>query len=336
MIPFKSPLLLTVPPTLEKRLEALAALRTLQAQDEALYQRRRAAIAALRRDFDRVRPKLEALIREFETARPELRRLLKYSPDQPRVPAGQSGGGQWTSEDSSGSSPDSMARPVAEEHPSSERGPQYAALQTDTRTDAADGPPPSQQQRPKDDDAGAAESGGKFENGAPLFSGSLHDKVMQAWTAAASSGDYDDLTQPGYHSYATGWDRICATGDSCTLENARLAVLAYQVPGYNGMTEGGGQYPVTLPGGLYIGDVQVIDNGTSINNETLLGHALYYGYITNTLEVRPDGIYVRTIGEGLNTSQSLADINAILGPMFFSQQHVQMRQYFNTNFNQPQ
>jgi hypothetical protein len=105
MIPFKSPLLLTVPPTLEKRLEALAALRTLLAQDEALYQQRRAEIAALRRDFDRVRPRLEALIREFETARPELQRILKYNPDEPRVPAGQHGGGQWTKEGESTADP---------------------------------------------------------------------------------------------------------------------------------------------------------------------------------------------------------------------------------------
>ncbi len=105
MIPFKSPLRLTVPPTLEKWLEALAALRTLQAQDEAVYQQRRAEIAALCRDFDRARPRLEALIREFDTARPELRRPLKYNPDEPRVPAGQSGGGQWTKEGESAADP---------------------------------------------------------------------------------------------------------------------------------------------------------------------------------------------------------------------------------------
>jgi hypothetical protein len=97
MIPFKSPLLLTVPPTLEKRLEAFAALRTLLAQDEALYHQRRAEIAALRRDFEELR-------REVATIRPRLvaqvrsdvLRMLKYNPDEPRVPAGQSGGGQWT------------------------------------------------------------------------------------------------------------------------------------------------------------------------------------------------------------------------------------------------
>lgn len=42
----------------------------------------------------------------FEIECAELRRLLKYNPDQPRVPAGQSGGGQWTSEAGSGASSD--------------------------------------------------------------------------------------------------------------------------------------------------------------------------------------------------------------------------------------
>jgi hypothetical protein len=57
--------------------------------------------------------------------------VQKYSPDQPRVPAGQSGGGQWTSEDGGSSTAN-----TADEHHGSRRGPQYAALETDTRTDA--------------------------------------------------------------------------------------------------------------------------------------------------------------------------------------------------------
>jgi hypothetical protein len=102
MIPFKSPLLLTVPPTLEKRLEALAALRTLQAQDEELVRQRRAAIAALRRDADKLQRDFPVFLRWFETERAEVRRLLKYNPDEPRVPAGQSGGGQWTKDGNAG------------------------------------------------------------------------------------------------------------------------------------------------------------------------------------------------------------------------------------------
>ncbi len=289
--------------------------------------------------------------------------VQKYSPDQPRVPKGSSHGGEWTSEDSSGSSPDSMARPVADEHPNHERSPQYAALESNvesdadegvphgrpdadatsqgesgrgpqltvpgsaTGTDVAEDAPHLQPQRPKDGDADAAASGSKSEDGA-----SLHDLVMQYYREQIQERGYDDLTAPGLHAYSTGWDLICSTGDSCTLENARSSVLAYQVPGYDGMTEGGGEYPVTLPGIGYIGDVHVYDNGLSISNLTLPGHVLYFGYITNTLEVRPDGIYVQTFGEGVNTSQSLADINAILGSRLFTQQHALMRQYFDANF----
>jgi hypothetical protein len=136
MTPFKSPLLLTVPPTLEKKLEALAALRTLEAQDEELVRQRRVAIAALRRDFDELQRDFATLRRRLATdVRSDAMRALKYNPDQPRVPKGNPEGGQWTSEDGSSSSPGSMARPVSEEHPSSGRGPQYAALETDTRTD---------------------------------------------------------------------------------------------------------------------------------------------------------------------------------------------------------
>ena len=108
MIQFKSPLLLTVPPTLEKKLEALAALRTLQAQDEELMREWRVAIAALRRDADELQRDFAAFYRHFEIECSELRRLLKYNPDQPRVPAGQSGGGQWASEGGYGVSSDLM------------------------------------------------------------------------------------------------------------------------------------------------------------------------------------------------------------------------------------
>jgi hypothetical protein len=98
MSPFKSPLLLTVPPTLEKKLEALAALRTLEAQDEELVRQRRVAIAALRRDFDELQRDFATLRHRLASdARWDVMRALKYNPDQPRVPAGQPAGGQWTS-----------------------------------------------------------------------------------------------------------------------------------------------------------------------------------------------------------------------------------------------
>ncbi len=64
------------------------------------------------------------------------RRPQKYSPDQPRVPAGNSDGGQWTSEGGSGLSSQSSngSEPTGASRPA-----QYAALDTGTRTDASAG-----------------------------------------------------------------------------------------------------------------------------------------------------------------------------------------------------
>jgi hypothetical protein len=92
-----------VPQTLHARLEIAKAIRTLvgPGEDELLRQRR-AEIAAIRHD-------LEALSRDIRKAgeewlalaKAELRAALKkYSPDQPRVPAGNPDGGQWTNENS--------------------------------------------------------------------------------------------------------------------------------------------------------------------------------------------------------------------------------------------
>jgi hypothetical protein len=75
-----------------------------------------------------------------ETERAEVQRLFKYNPDQPRVPAGQSAGGQWTSGNGSGSSGGPETDGGASPHGHPGNGPQYAALDTGTRTDAANAP----------------------------------------------------------------------------------------------------------------------------------------------------------------------------------------------------
>jgi len=95
MIPYKSPLLTAVPRTLEKRLEITNAMRALTAQDgdDQLY-KRRAEIATMRRDLEKIRQDVLELWRRWE---PRARSyVIKYSPDQPRVPADNPDGGQWT------------------------------------------------------------------------------------------------------------------------------------------------------------------------------------------------------------------------------------------------
>ena len=91
-----------VPRTLHTQLEIAKAMRTLLApDDDDLLRRRRAEIAAIRGE-------LEAIKRDFQKAgeeclalvKAELRAALakKYNPDQPRVTAGNSDGGEWTDE----------------------------------------------------------------------------------------------------------------------------------------------------------------------------------------------------------------------------------------------
>jgi hypothetical protein len=58
-----------------------------------------------------------------------------YDPGQPRVPAGNSDGGQWTSESGSGAT-DSTGESEAKPNGISNSGKQYAAVDTGARTDA--------------------------------------------------------------------------------------------------------------------------------------------------------------------------------------------------------
>jgi hypothetical protein len=131
------------PPTLEKQLEVLAAARALLGQDDEAARRRREEIAALRRGAGELTLRFEELQRGFSALVEERRRdprlrshVIKYNADQPRVPAGEHGGGRWTS-GAGGSAIDAGSAPLAPAPQPSERGPQYAALDPGIRTDAS-------------------------------------------------------------------------------------------------------------------------------------------------------------------------------------------------------
>jgi hypothetical protein len=84
-----------VPQSLEKRLEIMSAIRTLTAPDaDEQVRKREADIAALRRNLERIRQDVLDLWCQCEPRS----YVIKYSPDQPRVPAGNPDGGEWTSE----------------------------------------------------------------------------------------------------------------------------------------------------------------------------------------------------------------------------------------------
>lgn len=106
MIPYKSHLATSVPETLEVRLEVMNAIRALAVQsEEERLRRRRVEMASIRRELGQI---TLALLELKRASNPRLRSyVIKYSPAQPRVPAGHPDGGRWTSGGGSGSSNDS-------------------------------------------------------------------------------------------------------------------------------------------------------------------------------------------------------------------------------------
>jgi hypothetical protein len=94
-----------VPQTLHARLEIVNAIRTLFGLDDDALLPRRAGIATLRRDFQAFARDLPRTLEEAaKQVKAELcSELKKYSPNQPRVPKGEHGGGQWTSGSKAGS-----------------------------------------------------------------------------------------------------------------------------------------------------------------------------------------------------------------------------------------
>src|ERR1700731_1978788 len=130
-----------VPQTLQTQLEIAKAIRTLAGPDEdELLRQRRAEIAAIRRDLEALSRDLHKAFEAAATlAKAELRAALKkYSADQPRVPAGNPDGGQWTTGEGASGSPSSSSGGASDEpeHPR-----RYAARDTGTLTDETRGAP---------------------------------------------------------------------------------------------------------------------------------------------------------------------------------------------------
>ncbi len=144
MTPDKNRIALVPPPTLEKQLEALRAACTVLAQENEAARWRREEIAAVRRGAGELvvmHLELQRQYGEFvEWVQEERRRrdprlrshVIKYNADEPRVPRGDHGGGEWTS-GGTGSAIDTggVAAPDG-----SQRAPQYAQADSGTWTDA--------------------------------------------------------------------------------------------------------------------------------------------------------------------------------------------------------
>lgn len=96
MIAHKSHRANAVPQSPEARLEIVKAIHALATQDkDERLRQRRAELILIRRELRQI----ALALHELKCACDPRRRsyVIKYSPDQPRVPAGNPDGGQWTS-----------------------------------------------------------------------------------------------------------------------------------------------------------------------------------------------------------------------------------------------
>jgi hypothetical protein len=109
MIPHKSHILPELPQSLERRLKLIETLARHTAQEHRAPPVNKAAPHAC---TERYGPTIRETYPELAALWQWL--ILKYSPDQPRVPAGNTGGGQWTKEDASSSPNDSTAASAME------------------------------------------------------------------------------------------------------------------------------------------------------------------------------------------------------------------------------
>lgn len=96
MIPYKWPVARAVPQSLQARLEIAKAIRTLADTDDEALRQRRAEIAAIRREWKAIAEEFSQLSRDACALIYSELRKYGYDPEEPRVPAGNPDGGQWT------------------------------------------------------------------------------------------------------------------------------------------------------------------------------------------------------------------------------------------------
>jgi hypothetical protein len=126
---------MAVPRTAHVHADIAKAIHALAAREADEGTRRCAEIAAIHRDLEQIPDLLREALSEYRVLlQAEFR---KYSADQPRVPKGNPDGGQRTDEGSDASSGYPAVSPGHLPGNGSKSDVHYAALETDTRTDAS-------------------------------------------------------------------------------------------------------------------------------------------------------------------------------------------------------
>jgi hypothetical protein len=192
------------------QLEIAKAIRTLAGPDQdELLRQRRAEIAAIRRDLETLASDVRKAGEEcLALAKAELwAALKKYSPDQPRVPAGNPGGGQWTSDGEN--EPANDSRVVSDVTPDNTAipGAQYA-------------------QNTRRGGGGSILINGEWLDPTPAQAARLTVAEAQAQDALARVRNFDPYWQPAPGLYATIEGKISDLEAQAKEAKARLAELA--------------------------------------------------------------------------------------------------------------
>lgn len=273
-------------------------------------------IAALRQELADIRHILtpRRWKRELETIRLLRERarmdqlMLKYgyNPNQPRVPAGDPDGGQWTD---GGGGEGRRARdaeqPDRPENPDRREPREWwegqgllAQARTGTMNDGAVGP----------------------DNAMPV-----NDIGRRAREFVPEKG--------GYHEYGAGPNEVCTTEQACSTEEMRDFLRRMAIPGRppDDPVESGKKYWVNDPrNGAPAGWVRttISKDGLTIINRTLRGHVFYDGVIIRQAFRSENGAwYVYTYGMGNNRFPGFNRLNQWQGPKIFGYMDELLRDY---------
>jgi hypothetical protein len=160
---------------------------------------------------------------------------------------------------------------------------------------------------------GSVAAGGKFGNGAVTGAfGYLFNKCGRGGCLKDRTHDFD-YTQ-----------KLCNAFDSwCTADRAMDGHKRHGFPGQreNQVIDSSAQTFIVRGGPVVVGPItsQSPDDGITVLNQTKPGHWFHNGRVTRTLVFREDGIYMRTVGTGVNVNAFWASVNTGLSnPGFYT------------------
>jgi hypothetical protein len=173
---------------------------------------------------------------------------------------------------------------------------------------------------------GSLAAGGRFQDGA--FSAGLG----YLFNECGHGGCFKDRT----HNFDYT-QKLCNTGDSwCTADRAMDAHKRYGFPGQreDQVIDSSAQRFTVRGGPVVVGPItsQSPDGGITVFNQTQPGHWFHNGSVTRSLVFREDGIYMRTVGAGVNVNGFWARANTGLSNPGFYTLNDDLRNYMRHQF----